>query len=465
MARPRKQTYTLEMYLSKIEDGDIDNNADVQRHFVWSKEQINELIVTVLDDEYIPPIILGEESNSQLHITDGGCRSAALNSFRNGNYKVTSATEDSIISYKKKVKKEDGSIEWEDATFDIRNKTYEKLPDELKKRFNEYQIETIIHENCDSHRISKYIKRYNNHTPMNTDQKAFTYIDKFAGNIREILDSRFFLDHSSYSESERVKGVVERVVIETIMCTNHLDKWRKQPKILCKYLNNNASKEEFERLADHLHRLENVITDDIKSLFNKKDSFLFLTLFDRFVKLGIDDVRFAAFLREFKDHLRLTRRNGKGMLFDEIDKDLSTKDKAVIVEKLDMLNELMLEFLHMDHSENAGGSLKKEELEEITFISENVGIDKCALEKDIGFYHETLDDLEEKTIKLGSKLLEKQNRLSLLAMVAYSYKEDQDLDDWLKVYAEKNPMYFADQKKNFLHMREEFERFHRVSFF
>lgn len=192
MARPRKQIYTLEMYLSKIEDGDIDNNADVQRNFVWNKEQINELIVTVLADEYIPPIILGEESSSQLHITDGGCRSAALNSFRNGNYKVTSAIEDSIIFYKKKVKREDGSIDWEDAVFDIKNKTYEKLPEELKKRFNEYQLETIIHENCDSHRISKYIKRYNNHTPMNTDQKAFTYIDKFAGNIREILNCRFF---------------------------------------------------------------------------------------------------------------------------------------------------------------------------------------------------------------------------------------------------------------------------------
>ena len=47
MARPRKQIYTLEMYLSKIEDGDIDNNADVQRNFVWNKEQINELIVTI----------------------------------------------------------------------------------------------------------------------------------------------------------------------------------------------------------------------------------------------------------------------------------------------------------------------------------------------------------------------------------------------------------------------------------
>lgn len=77
--------------------------------------------------------------------------------------------------------------------FDIKNKTYEKLPEELKKKFNEYQIEAVIHENCDPHKISKYIKRYNNHTPMNTDQKAFHYIDRFAGQIREMLDSRFFL--------------------------------------------------------------------------------------------------------------------------------------------------------------------------------------------------------------------------------------------------------------------------------
>ena len=105
MARPRKQTYTLEMYLKKINEGDIDNNADVQRRMVWSREQMNELIVTVLTDEYIPPIILGEESSSQLHIADGGCRSAALNGFWNGTHQITGALENSLIPYKKKVKK------------------------------------------------------------------------------------------------------------------------------------------------------------------------------------------------------------------------------------------------------------------------------------------------------------------------------------------------------------------------
>lgn len=165
MARPRKQTYTLDMYLKKNQKGDIDNNADVQRNFVWNNEQINELIVTILTDDYIPPIILGEESNSRLHIVDGGQRTAALIKYRYGNHKITASIENSIIPYKKKVVGEDGKIIYEDAVFNIKNKTFEKLPDELKERFDEYQIETVIHESCDSFIISRYIKRYNNQYP------------------------------------------------------------------------------------------------------------------------------------------------------------------------------------------------------------------------------------------------------------------------------------------------------------
>lgn len=448
MARPRKQTYTLDMYLKKIIDGDICNDADVQRHFVWTKEQVNELIITVLTDEYIPPIILGEEDSTQLHIADGGQRSSALNQFKNGNYKITSSIENSLIPYKKKVKDEDGNILWEDAVFDIKNKTYDKLPEELKKKFNEYQIDSVIHEHCDRHMISKYIKRYNNHTSMNANQKAFTYLDNFAGYIREIIDMRFFLDYSNYSESEKTKGVVERVIIETVMCSNYLKDWKNQTKAVCKYLNSNATKKEFETLKENLHRLENIITSDIKDVFNSKDSFILLTLFNEFTKMGIDDIKFAEFLKEFKDNLRFSRRNSEGMLYDEIDKDRSTKDKVVIISKLDMLKSLLKEYLHINSCNND---------DEGSFISENVEIDREVVNEDLELYNKTLDDLTTRTVRDGSKLLDKQNRISLLAMVAYSYKEDKDLDDWLTDYAEKNKMYFSDQKQNFLKMKSDFE--------
>ncbi len=459
MARPRKQTYTMEMYLDKIRDGDICNDADVQRNFVWNNEQINELIVTVLTDDYIPPIILGEENNSQLHIADGGCRSAALSRFRYGNYKITSAIEDSVISYKKKVKTDNSKIIWEDAVFDIKNKTYEKLPDELKKKFDEYQIETVIHENCDRYKISKYIKRYNNHVSMNTNQKAFTYLYNFAGYVRQILDSRFFLDYSSYTETEKTKGMAERIIVETIMCTNYLDNWKKQTKEICKFLNKNGTNGEFERFADNIHRLENIITDETKDIFNSKDSFIFLTLFDRFTELKVDDARFADFLKEFKNNLRLVKANDKGLLFDQIDKDKGTKDKAVIIAKLDMLEGLMLEFLHYkDKPDNHASSNDSVEL----FILENVKIDKKTLQKDMDLYLDTLEGsygLKEKCIRVGSRLLDERNRPSLLAMVAYSYKTGQDLDDWLTEYAKNHKTYIADQKKNYLHMLNDFKRY------
>ena len=72
-----------------------------------------------------------------------------------------------------------------------------------------------------------------------------------------------------------------------------------------------------------------------------------------------------------------------------------------------------------------------------------------------------LKDLENNTIRDGSKLLEVANRLSLLAMVAYSYKNDVDLDDWLEDYAAKNNTYYMDQRKNYSHMVNDFNLYQK----
>ncbi len=177
-----------------------------------------------------------------------------------------------------------------------------------------------------------------------------------------------------------------------------------------------------------------------------------MTLFDRFTGLGRGDREFAAFLRAFQGVYRHTRVNGGGLLFDEIDRKKCTKDKPVIAAKLDMLENLMQEFLREQESTGT-------QMYERAFLSEMVGIDADTLETDMGLYRETLDDLENAAIRAGSKLRDEQNRLSLLAMVAFSYKEDRDLDEWMKVYAKKNKTYFADQRKNYLHMRKDFDLF------
>ena len=72
-----------------------------------------------------------------------------------------------------------------------------------------------------------------------------------------------------------------------------------------------------------------------------------------------------------------------------------------------------------------------------------------------------LKDLENNTIRDGFKLLDIANRLSLLAMVAYSYKNDVDLDDWLEEYAANNNIYFVDQRKNYSHMVNDFKQYQK----
>ncbi len=458
MARPRKQTYPLETYLNSNKDGDISNNADTQRKPAW-KPIIDGLIVTILTDDYIPPIILAEEENSQLDIVDGGSRTASFMMFRYGNHKISPSVENSVIPYKKKNKDSNGNIVWVDEVFDIKGKTYDQLPEELKKKFNGYQIETVIHEHCDKNKIATYIKRYNEHSSMNTNQKAFTYIDKFANRIRQLMDSKFIIDCNVYSDSDNEKGVVERIIIETVMCINHFDGWNREAKKLFKYVNDHGTDEEFEALEKNICRLGDIISEDIKDIFDKKDSFIFLTLFDRFIKLGVDDKRFAEFLREFKSHYREATRNDNGLLFDEIKQKNSTKAKQVVIDKLDLLEKLMLEFLHSDQIEKNRAvidDIENTSTENESFIADVLNMNLEKVIDEIEVYNETLDSLTEKTIRDGSKLLNIENRKSLLALVAYSYERDVDLDEWLEQYAAKNNMYFPDQRKNFLHMKKNF---------
>ena len=438
MARPRRQTYTMQQYLDNEKEGYISNNVSTQRNPKW-KPIIDGLVVTILTDDYIPPIILAEEESGRTVIVDGGSRTTAFKIVAKGNYKIKSSVEDPIIKYKKMDKDENGKTVWSDAEFDIRNKTFEQFPKELQKKFYEYQVETVIHE-CDAETAAKYLRRYNVHTGMNVNEQMFIHLPKFADAVRRIINKQFFINHSAFTESEKDKGMLERVVSESVMCMFHFDKWNKNGKKMATYLNENAIVEEFEVFEQNASRLENIITDDTKGLFNSKDTFIWMTLFDKFTKLNVDDSRFADFLNAFVGGLREKPVDGK--LFDTADEVGSTKDKAIIIDKLHILETLMNEFLHISSED-------LEEVNTLDFIKENVKSD--ATEEDVEFYSDMLDDL---TIEVDNdtKLLDEHNRPSLLALVGYACENDIDLDEWIKQWFSTNSIYILNQKQNYLHM-------------
>ena len=349
----RKQTYSLDQYLKLMNSETIRGDQECQRlSGQWNANMVNELIYSVLTDNYIPPIIVGEESIngiSKMWIIDGLQRSSSLSMFRYANIKITKNLDEYMVTYQRKILDENGKpkrdgkgeIIWESVEYDIRNKTYNQLPEELQDRFDGYQIETVIHQNCDTTEISKLVRRFNNHTAMNAAQKAFTYADIFASEIRNITGNRFFLDVYNCSRNDRKNGTIERVIGETALLCNYPDLYRKDTKVNFKALNENASLSDFDNLNDLLTRLTASVetTTEIRKLFDSKHAHIFVVAFKTFTELGHEDKDYGKFLEWFLNSGNQIEINGKS--WETLNENKATRDSGVVHGKIDHLVALM----------------------------------------------------------------------------------------------------------------------------
>ena len=336
----RKQTYSLGQYLKLMQKETIRTDQECQRlSGQWNHNMVNELIATVLTDGYMPPIILGEEITSGITkqwIIDGLQRSSSLSLFRYANTRITKNLDEYMITYQRKVLDESGNpkrdgqgeIIWESVQCDIRNKTYNQLPEELRDRFDEYQIEVAIHQNCDTTEISKLVRKYNNHKSMNTNQRAFTYIDNFATDVRQITENRFFSD--IYSGNAKV-----------LLCS-YPNEYRKESRKNFEWLNENACISDFENLGKLFTRLTDSLetTMEIKELFDVKHTHIFIALFKAFIESGREDNEFSGFLDWFVNGGNKTEASGK--TWDMLNSmNRSTRDPGVVRGKLNYLVSLM----------------------------------------------------------------------------------------------------------------------------
>ena len=464
----RIEPLSVGQYLDGVNCEDIKTDQAVQRSFCWNKEMMNALIYSALSRKiYIPNLILAEEKREngtkQTFVVDGGQRTEALYQFKYGGYRITNNIRSYMIPYKKKitdekgdcVRDEYGNIQYEMEKYDIRNRTYEEMPQELRSKFDGCPLTTIIYQDCTTEETSELVLLYNNHVGMNVSQKSLTYVGKFADEIKRIKDSsRFLMDCTFLSENEKKKGVWERVISESVMAVSHFEHWKKSPRDMCDYLNHNSSVDEFRRIEAYFNRLipytDKLENRDIAALFTAKNLFVWMILFDRFSRMGLPDDKFGKFLNSFVKQLRFRKVNGQD--WDEIDADRHTKDRSLVIKKVEYLESLMDAFLE------DGGNLAEED-GIVSFVADCIGLDAAIVRDDMDLYEESLDRLQLNAIKYGSRLLDPENHPSLLAMMAWSYQCDRDLDEWMKDYAEKNRAYLVDQKKNFIQMKADFERY------
>lgn len=482
-----EKVMSVESYLDDIVSENISDNQDVQRNFCSSNAFVDGIIMTILTDDYLPSLILGEIAKDGIveqYLVDGMQRTGALRKFRFEGYKVGKGAEETIVEYQRKKKDENGVIvrddeglpEWETAEFDMKKKGYDDLPPELKKRFNNFQAKVAIHQGCQSMRdISKLVRKYNINTAMNANQKSFTYLDLYARKVKTIAASDFFNESAALNDKQNAKGLWENMVIRSVMTVFHLDSYKKAAKDIAVFLNTNASDVEFEQFQHLANSLSDVVGDAYKDLFVPKNIPVWFAAYNHFTESGIENIKFRKFLDAFKESLHMNSveldcevKNVDGdVTWDKLDALSGTTDNGVVKAKIKALCQLIDEFFGIEKMEKTEAVPTVEENNNTVEETNEVEIDpvlKFAQDnvrdtiepEDIALYKDFLSDFvkdESPIYKAGEE--------TVIALMAYAtdIEKDAEFSEWIDRENSKNNTYSSSHKTNFTYLKRDFDEF------
>lgn len=464
--RTKKDPCMMRTLMKMFGRGELHKDYVLQRQSgQFDVETRDGLIASILRSEDIDRIKLCEQivdGKITIWLIDGLQRITTCDDFQHGKFKMGKNLMMPYAYFQR-----NGEV----IKYDMRGKGWSDLPEELRDRFDDYSFDVVKHLDCTDEDIAYHIARYNRCAKMNVNQKGILYMYKIAGYVKKLSQNhRFFFDCGNYTSTEKKKGVLDRVVNETIMLIYHLDDW-KRGKSMNIYLNENANKEEFIEFENELDRLNIFIDQDTTGkLFTSKDSLLWFATYHEFLTYGLDDEKFEGFLNEFMFSLKDKKfEEYDDMSFEEYGKQKSTKDRKVVITKMDMLEKLMKEYLHIEDVDevelpeevvNEEDSSFDDDLEPIEFLHKY--IDPEITEEDLDEYYDDINYfVKKRLLPKDHNLINEKNEVSFLAIVAYAMRKEKDneFEMWLKRYAITHRSVTAKtQRDNYIEMVNNFER-------
>lgn len=444
---------------SLLEDlamGYIDRNYISQRQpFQWSEEQINKFYSRILNNQPIPEIIICEkvEGGEKIsYLIDGLQRLTYAEEFKENRIPVKAKGAEFVnIKYKKPVEDEAGNTRFVVDTFSIVGKYYKDLPKFLQKRFDNFNVTVTRFFNCSSEIIDYHMRNYNNHVAMSKSQYGITNVtNRTSKNIKTISEQHdFFKDNIDCSSGNRKKGTLDEVVAKTMMTMNFVEDWKKDPVETFKFVDANATDKQFEHLKENLDRLSKIADHTVKKLFNTTNTHIWLAVFDKFIGLGIPDLKFIDFMRTFDKRLHSEEVDNDAFI-NNVYKSRNTKDKKNVMDKINGLAELMYDYFNV--------SRESMDVDVLEFVKNNINSE--VNEEDIELFDVMKEDYFNE-INRKSSLCEEQNKPSMLMLIAYICKEEKDeyIKPWLIDFFKRNHAYIRNQKENYIYMRNDFESF------
>lgn len=497
----RMDKYSLNSLLEDKKDGEIDCHYISQRQpFQWEEKQVNKFFSRILNNQPIPEIVICEmmvEGEKVSYLVEGLQRLSYAEEFKENRMPVKAkGAEFTNIKYKKyeldksgkKVLDASNRPKFVIDTFDIAGKYYRDLPEFLQKRFNNFNVNVTRFFDCTPEIIDYHMRNYNNHVAMTKSQYGITNVtNDTSRNIKFISEQHpFFKDKIKCTSKNRRKGVLDEVVARSIAAIHFLPDWKKELIDILAFVDANATEELFEHFRNQLDRLNAVMDQSVQDLFNTTNAYIWFAVFDRFTRLHIPDIRFVEFMSKFKETLHSKEINGES--YDTVN-TRNTKDKTTVIRKIDMIEALMLDYLHSEPEKKIEAiqipqeqmgyvkefsnseitrifnikteqEIQKTAMEVLLFVMEQIDSDKT--QEDVILY---LSILEEWTLHIKGTcgLLCKENLPSLIGLVAYSC--DMEYDDfgggWLQEFTKKNYNYKEKQEENYYDMKRSLNQYIR----
>ena len=460
MEKTKRDFHSTKYYVNALDKETVRTDHPLQRSSgQWSEEYRDGLIGTVLKNEDIPYIVICEqilEDTIKNYLIDGIQRITTIYNYKRNVFKLGNKVENPFVEYEiiktdengNNMRDEDGELIRETVVCDIRGKYYKDLPKELQEAFDEYQIMEVKHLNCSNERIGYEIRRYNHAKNMGASQSGITYLDSnVAENIKAITSHTFFKDLGNFTPAEKKNDTLSRVILETIMTTHFLDRWKSPLKDICSFMNENLKKNMIENFITDLDDIASVVSKEVRQMFTSKNSFLWLTTYHKFKKLHLKPEIFIGFMKEFNENLVEKKWNGE--TFTELNK-VSTKKKTQIIKKLQLMEDFMYEYLH----------ISREDLEEVDFKEFlKANVEDVVDDDDVEIIQLSANDASEE-LDETSWLLFDRNYPAYLAIVGFAFRKDEEdkLKEWLPLY-ERNNQFIFNQQKAFLHMKKSFEKY------
>lgn len=341
---------TVSMLIEDVADGTLRDDNPLQRATDnWNTEMKSNLIVTALNGFGIPEFVICERKVGDVYvkeIIDGLQRFSAFSGYIANGYRISKKVERPFVSYKvwKKDESGNGIVEdglpvYEDRMFDVRGKKFSDLPRELQKKIEGYGIHCDTYLKCTNEDVEYHIRRLNSSRSMNHSQRGLTFVGStLAVAIKQISRNTFFRD--TYKTADFKNGNVQRLISESVMLINFAEEWIPSPEKIGAFLAENAGVDQFEEFGEIVDRVDEILDDDTRKLFNMRDSFLWFRIFSEFTKLGINDEKFNDFLKDF-DTLKEVEIDGN--TFASLTTK-NTKGTSVVLAKIDYLTSLLYEY-------------------------------------------------------------------------------------------------------------------------